>query len=128
MGGKGNAGSIVSTIQKIISEKKWRPYFFNFDFPYLFHDADAYRKLLEDNGFTPMRIELIPKVMSYKDEEGLAGWVRTTWLPYTERVPFSKRVEFIDLIVHNYMENHPPDTNGQVKVNMVRLEVEAIKS
>ena len=66
--------------------------------------------------------------MSYDNEEGLAGWIRTTWLPYTERVPRTFKEEFINLITEKYIENHPVDNNGKVHVNMVRLEVEAVKN
>ena len=128
MGGKGNAEGIISTMQTIMSKNKWGRYFSDFDFPYGFFDKDEYRRLLEENDLKPIRVELIPKVMSYDNEEGLAGWIRTTWLPYTERVPRTFKEEFINLITEKYIENHPVDNNGKVHVNMVRLEVEAVKN
>ncbi len=57
--------------------------------------------------------------------KGLAGWIRTTWLPYTERVPIAKRELFISEIVGRYLESHPIDESGMVHVDMMRLEVEA---
>jgi len=128
MGGKGNAEEIISTLEMIFSENKWCRYFSGFDFPYRFYDKDEYKKLLNEHGITPLRVELIPKLMSYDNKEGLAGWVRTTWLPYTERVPDSFREEFVNLIVEKYIENNPLDNKGRVHVNMVRLEVEAVKN
>lgn len=63
--------------------------------------------------------------MIQKGKEGLAAWIRTTWLPYTQRVPEELREEFIEELVDKYVENHPLDDEGYVHVPMMRLEVEA---
>jgi trans-aconitate 2-methyltransferase len=63
--------------------------------------------------------------MRQKGSAGLAGWVRTTWLPYTQRVPEDRRETFIATVVTRYVATHPPDADGLVHVPMVRLEVEA---
>lgn len=63
--------------------------------------------------------------MIQKGKEGLSAWVRTTWLPYTQRVPEGRRDEFIDEIVDKYIKNYPLDSEGFTHVQMVRLEVEA---
>ena len=55
------------------------------------------------------------------------GWIRTTWLPYTGRVPEELRDEFIDRIAARYLERVPLDGDGKAHVDMVRLEVEARK-
>jgi len=60
-------------------------------------------------------------------KEGLSGWIRTTWLPYTGRVPVSGRNRFISDLAESYLERYPPDSKGLVHVRMVRLEVEAHK-
>jgi len=54
-------------------------------------------------------------------------WIRTTWLPYTQRVPESSREEFIKIIIERYTGEHPPDGDGIIHVPMNRLEVEAEK-
>ena len=97
-----------------------------FEFPYGFHDPEDYGLWLKEANLNPIRVELIPKGMSYKDKDGLAGWIRTTWLPYTDRVPVHRRNEFITHLVEKYIEKHPLDSTGNVHVRMVRLEVEAI--
>ena len=65
--------------------------------------------------------------MKHAGAEGLAGWVRTTWLPYTERLPMEKRDLFVKEIVDRYLKNHPVDADGTVRLGMMRLEVEACK-
>jgi len=127
MGGKGNASNILSVLEDIQSNSEWQPYFENFEFPYGFLGIDEYKKLLTDSGFNVKRIELIPKDMKHDGKSGLEGWIRTTWLPYTEQVPEGIRDQFIEAISLKYIEREPVDSNGIVHVSMVRLEVEAEK-
>jgi trans-aconitate methyltransferase len=54
--------------------------------------------------------------------------LRTTWLPFTQRVPEELREEFIAAVTQRYLAKHPTDAEGNVHVRMVRLEIEATKS
>jgi len=128
MGGKGNARDILNTFEEILKEKKWCVYFDNFSFSYCFCSTEEYEQLLNEAGLIPKRLELISKDMTQKGKEGLAGWIRTTWLPYTERVPVNLRDEFIDEIINRYSKKFPIDDNGLFHVKMIRLEVEAINA
>jgi trans-aconitate 2-methyltransferase len=127
MGGKGNAEGIIEIIHRLIKMDRWKSYFQGFVFPYGFYSPDEYRNWLDQSGLTANRLELIPKDMKQKGREGLAGWIRTTWLPYTERVPEDMKEVLIEEVVNCYLEDHPPDETGCVHVKMVRLEVEAVK-
>jgi trans-aconitate 2-methyltransferase len=128
MGGKGNAESILSVLEEMMFENEWRRYFSDFAFSYGFYDPEEYTVWINEAGLQPVRVEFIPKVMSYDKRDGLAGWVRTTWLPYTERVPDQRREEFITRLIDKYIEKYPLDHEGKIHVKMVRLEVEAIKN
>jgi trans-aconitate methyltransferase len=128
MGGKGNAESILSILEEMMSESEWRQYFSDFTFSYGFYEPQEYTTWISEAGLHPVRIELIPKVMSYDKRDGLTGWVRTTWLPYLEQVPDEKREEFITRLIDKYIEKYLPDNEGKIHVNMMRLEVEAIKN
>ncbi|HJW65588.1 MAG TPA: hypothetical protein VJ507_02270 [Candidatus Bathyarchaeia archaeon] len=75
----------------------------------------------------PERVELVPKNMKLAGKDGLAGWIRTTWLPYTQRLPVELKDEFIAEIVNRHVKTRPLDDTGNVHVGMVRLEVEATK-
>ena len=127
MGGKGNAQDVIEVVNQVMSSKKWKPYFQHFQFPYAFYSPPEYEHLLKEAGFILQKIELIPKVMTHKGKEGLAGWIRTTWLPYTERIPERQLDYFIDDVVNLYMEKYDMDTTGIIGVKMMRLEVEAFK-
>jgi trans-aconitate methyltransferase len=80
-----------------------------------------------DAGLDPLRIELIEKDMQHNARDGFAGWIRSTWLPYLERIPANMKEEFIDTLLDEYLNIHPMDNEGIVHVTMMRLEVEAVK-
>lgn len=125
MGGTGNAAPILAVLKELIAADPWRKYFDGFVFPYGFHAPRPYRRWLTRSGLDPLRVELIHKKMIHKGAEGLAGWIRTTWLPYTQRIPAQQQTLFIDDLVSRYLCQYPPDGDGNTWVPMVRLEVEA---
>lgn len=125
MGGYGNAQAVVEVVSQVTASERWKKYFGNFVFPYNFCNIPEYEKWLADAGYHAKRIELISKDMVHENEEGLKGWLRTTWFPYTDQLPENMREEFLSLVVQNYTNAHPLDSKGNTHVNMVRLEVEA---
>jgi trans-aconitate 2-methyltransferase len=127
MAGKGNAKAVLDIFEEMLVLPQWRHYFGEFTFPYSFLDAKQYRELLQAVGLNPLRVDHFSKDMKFPDAEGLAGWVRTTWLPFTERVPAAKRDGFVKEIVNRYLKAHPADTDGTIHLGMMRLEVEARK-
>lgn len=126
MGGKGNAQGILSVIDMLRNKPEWNPFFTHFEFPYGFHGIEEYNEWLKAAGLIAERVELIPKDMA-QDVEGLKGWIRTTWLPFTSRVPEECRDKFIEEIVTEYIRRTPLDAAGKTHVAMVRLEVAANK-
>ena len=127
MGGRGNAREILDLAGSLIHSGRWRRYFSDFRSPYTFLSAEEYQVLLRDTGFHPIRVELIPKDMTQVGCDGLCGWIRTTWLPYTERIPEQQKNRFISDLAESYLEKYPPGSEGLIHVGMVRLEVEAQK-
>ena len=127
MAGKGNAKDILSIIKKLATVKPWKGFFSNMTFPYGFYDPEEYKVFLQQAGLVTERVELFPKDMKFNGAEGLAGWVRTTWLPFTDKLPVDLRAKFEQEIVNHYLERHPADDAGTVHVGMMRIEVEAYK-
>ena len=127
MGGQGNARTIIAVLDEIMQSPRYQRYFEGFEFPYGFHGIDYYKALLEEVGFIDRRVELIDKDMAHDGIEGLKGWIRTTWLPYTARLDEPDRDPFIDELARSYLETAPLDAQGKAHVAMVRLEVEARK-
>jgi len=127
MAGKGNAKDILSIINKLAAVKPWKGFFSTMTFPYGFYDTEEYKAFLQSADLVQLRVELFPKDMKFKGAEGLAGWVRTTWLPFTDKLPIELRPKFVELIVNRYLKEHPADAEGTVHVGMMRIEVEAYK-
>lgn len=125
-GGKGNAAGIIEVAHSITAEPEWEPFFQDFRFPYGFYDPDEYAMLLMDAGLLPLRVVLIDKDMTQTGRAGLLGWVRTTWLPYLDRVPDAMRERLAEEITDRYIAERPLDDEGLVHVGMKRLEVEAL--
>ncbi|HVN67733.1 MAG TPA: methyltransferase domain-containing protein [Candidatus Sulfotelmatobacter sp.] len=125
MGGKGNAAEMFASFEALRKAGKWDKYFANFSAPWNFCGPDEYKRWLAAAGFKNVRAELVPKDMAQKGKDGLAGWVRTTWLPYVQRLPDTLREEFVNELVGEYLACHPLDKEGNAHLKMVRLEVEA---
>ncbi|HEX9116917.1 MAG TPA: methyltransferase domain-containing protein, partial [Anaerolineae bacterium] len=87
MGGRGNAPDMFALLDEMLAGEPWRRYFVDFPFPFGFYGPEAYRGWLPLAGLSPIRLELLAKDMRHAGREGLAGWIRTTWLPYTQRLP-----------------------------------------
>jgi trans-aconitate 2-methyltransferase len=128
MGAKGGVSLYLSVLEQILVLPEWKAYFQDFEFPYGFMGIEEYEVMLLAAGFQIKRVELIAKDTLHANKEKFKGWIRTTWIPYTERVPEDKREQFIELIATKYLEKKPPVTGGRVHVPMVRLEVEAEKA
>jgi len=125
MGGRGNAAEIFDIMGQAILSPRWRGYFEGFEPPYRFHGPEEYEGWLSACGYCRIRAELIPKDMQHEGTEGLAGWLRTTWFPYTDRLPADLRDIFLDEVIRTFTASHPVDALGRTHVKMVRLEVEA---
>ncbi len=125
MGGRGNVAEILNAVQLVKNKQNWSKYFDNFIMPYYFYDIKDYEIWLAENHFKPLRLELITKNIKHPSEENFKGWLRTTWFPFTDRLPEALRETFLDEVSETYKIEHPADKSGAINVKMVRLEVEA---
>jgi trans-aconitate methyltransferase len=126
-GGKGNAHDVFVALRPEIRLKRWRQFFRRMPKPYFFYSPAAYEKWLPRSGFKAVTVRLVPKDAPYAGRDGFAAWLRTTWLPYVQRVPEPEREEFIAAVAERYVAKHPPGADGKVYVRMVRLEIEAVR-
>jgi trans-aconitate methyltransferase len=126
-GGRGNAQDVFVALRPEMRLKRWREFFRRLDKPYFFHSPDNYEKWLPRFGFKTLGVRLAPKDATYEGRDGFAAWLRTTWLPYVQRVPEKLREDFIAAVTDRYLTRHPPDASGRVHVRMVRLEIDAIR-
>jgi trans-aconitate methyltransferase len=126
-GGKGNAQDVFAALRPEMRLEHWRKFFRGMPKPYFFYSPADYEKWLPRASFKTLNIQLAPKDATYDGPDGFAAWVRTTWLPYTQRVPEELREAFIAAVTDRYVAKHPPDIAGKIHVRMVRLEIDAIK-
>ena len=126
-GGKGNAHDVFLALRPELRKLRWRGFFRKMPAPYFFYSPDDYKKWLPKFGFKTNALHLTPKNATYPGPDGLATWLRTTWLPYVQRVPEPLREEFIAAVARRYLAKHPPDADGNAQVRMVRLEIDAEK-
>jgi trans-aconitate methyltransferase len=126
-GGRGNAHDVFVALRPELRLKRWREFFRKMEKPYFFHSPDIYEEWLPRFGFNSAGVRLSPKDAIYDGRKGFAAWLRTTWLPYVQRVPEDLREEFIAAVSDRYLARHPPDAAGGVHVRMVRLEIDAVK-
>jgi trans-aconitate methyltransferase len=94
-GGKGNAASVLDATADVVARSQWSPYFKGFGYTWAFCSPEEYAALLCQVGLVPQRIELVPKDMVHEGTRGLEGWMRTTFLPYIERVSETLRDKFV---------------------------------
>lgn len=126
MGGRGNAAGILEVLTSGPIHERWGHHYADLPFPYGFYGPEEYGPWLKEAGLRPVRVELLPKQMVQAGAEGLAGWFRTTWTPWTHRIPSDKRDQFVAESVEAYLAVHPLDDQGRAHVAMLRLEVEAV--
>jgi trans-aconitate methyltransferase len=127
-GGKGNAQDVFVALRSEMRLKRWREFFRRLEKPYFFNSPADYEKWLPRFGFKSRGVKLSPKDAVYDGRDGFAAWLRTTWLPYTQRVPENMREEFIAAVTDRYLAKHPPDADGRIHVRMMRLEIDAVKA
>jgi trans-aconitate 2-methyltransferase len=126
-GGKGNAHDVFLALRPEMRLKRWREFFRQVPRPYFFYAPGDYEKWLPRFGFKINALTLTPKDAIYAGGAGIATWLRTTWIPYVQRVPENLREEFIAAVTQRYLATHPPDASDTVHVRMVRLEIDAVK-
>jgi trans-aconitate methyltransferase len=126
-GGKGNAHDVFVALRPEIRLKRWRQFFRRMPKPYFFYSPADYERWLPRSGFKALEIRLVPRDAPYAGREGFIAWLRTTWLPYVQRVPEQAHEEFIAAVAERYVAKHPPGADGKVHVRMIRLEIEAVR-
>jgi trans-aconitate methyltransferase len=126
-GGTGNAQDVFVALRPEMRLARRRKFFRRMPPPYFFYSPADYRKWLPKFDFKIQKLKLAPKDVAYEGANGFATWLRTTWIPYVQRVPENLREEFIAAVTQLYVAKHPPDADGKIHVKMVRLEIDAIK-
>lgn len=118
---------MTQAVERSLADPKWRAPKQSSEIPYGFHGCPEYRVWLKNAGLIADSVELLEKDMLHPSREAFTGWLRTAWLPYTERVPPELRDAFLAAATEEYLRDVPADAEGQVHVRMMRLQVLAHK-
>jgi trans-aconitate methyltransferase len=127
MGGRGTAAAPRETLAQLIDEPRWRAYIVGASSPHHFQSPEAYKPWLAESGLRAERVELVPKPMRLANLSALQGWLRTTWMTYTECLPESDRAEFIREWAERVARHCTTAPDGALIMAMVNLEIEGEK-
>jgi trans-aconitate 2-methyltransferase len=125
--GAGNCAQFVEAVDQVRGQPRWRSFFRDFAFPWQFSAVTDYANWLDRAGLETQRIERVHKDMRHSGPEALVGWMRSTWLPYLDRLPGAQRGVFVLEVIDRYLRQVPTDDAGCTHVDMVRLEVAAVR-
>ena len=127
MGGRGTAAVVFVSLEIMVKEPKWQTFIQNVPSPHYFLGPEEYVPWVSAAGLTVTRIALVPKPMRLADVAALQGWLRTTWMHYTERIPAESRTAFLIELADRVSEHCSTSQDGALLMPMVNLEVEASK-
>lgn len=72
-------------------------------------------------------MQLTPAQMIQEGKEGLKGFVRSTWVPLTNRISEDLLPDFVEKLAQTYIESYPLDSAGLVHIPFKKMEVDATK-
>jgi trans-aconitate methyltransferase len=127
MSGRGTAAVVLSVIHELAQHAPWRTWLDHMPVPWYFFGSEEYRIWLHAAGFILGRVELVPRIMRQQGVAGVESWLRTAWMPYTDRVPEDDRALFVTEVAHGVAERCGASDDGSILLPMVNLEIEARK-
>jgi trans-aconitate methyltransferase len=127
MSGRGTASIVFEAIAELAELPAWRDSLKSSSCPWYFFGPEEYEAWLTAIGFLSLRIELVLRPMRQTDLSSLEGWLRTAWMPYTNRVPDENRVRFVRDLARRIADRCVTAEDGALLLPMVNLEVEAEK-
>jgi trans-aconitate 2-methyltransferase len=128
MGGRGTAAAVHRVLDDFRSGGTWAPHLADVVPPHHFFGPEEYGRWLPAAGLRVRRVELTGKEMRHAGIDALQGWLRTTWMPYLERIPSEAQAEFIAQLAEGVRNGCETNEDGAIVLPMVNLEVEAEKA
>ena len=128
MGGRGTAATAFRALEKFSREGQWAEFLTGVQSPHHFFGPEDYLQWLPKAGLQATRVALVPKSMRHENNGALEGWLRTTWMPYTERIPADRREQFLHEFAGQVRNGCETTDDGAILMPMVNLEVEATKT
>jgi trans-aconitate methyltransferase len=127
MSGRGTAAVVLSVIDGLAQTEPWCQWLRAVLVPWYFFGPEEYGAWLPAAGLIPRRVQLVPRKMRQAGRAGLESWLRTAWMPYTDRVPPDDRALFVSEVAGRVEAQCGTAEDGAILLPMVNLEVEAEK-
>jgi hypothetical protein len=128
MGGRGTAAVVYRVLAEMTEEKdRWGGFLESAVSPHFFRGPEEYEGWLRDAGLVPRRVELVRMPMHHGNAAALLGWLRTTWVAFTQVLPEDRRADFLDELLDRVRPGCHRGEGDQILMPMVNLEVEADK-
>jgi trans-aconitate methyltransferase len=127
MGGRGTAPLVFEALERFQRDRRWSGYLAGTSAPYHFRGPEEFSSALANAGLRPSRVELVAKPLQHADRAALTGWLRTTWMWTTERMPDDVRVDFLEALTDEVAPGCARQSDGALLLPMVNLEAQAVK-
>lgn len=127
MGGRGTAAVVYRVLDEMKGEARWGGFLARAVSAHFFRGPEEYEGWLRDAGLAPRRVELVRKPMRHANPAALEGWLRTTWVAFTDCIPEERRAEFLGELLDRVLPGCESGEGGEILMPMVNLEVEALK-
>jgi len=127
MGGRGTAALVYETLARLSDNGPWSAFLAGAVSPHHFRGPEDFEAPLERAGFVVTRIELVRKPIRHVNPIALTGWLRTTWMTYTDRCPADRRDAFLSELTDRIAPQLTIAEDGALLMPMVNLEIEATK-
>lgn len=118
--------ALKNSLDEMMANKKWQPYFVNFKLGQVFYTKDEYEIMLKKTGFSEITCELIPAYDRFENSMAFSNFVRQ-WLPHLVPVPKDKHDSFMNELMNRYAQHEITKADGSVWFNKYSLEVLAKK-
>jgi trans-aconitate methyltransferase len=127
MGGRGTAAVVYRVLDEMKGEARWGGFLAKAASPHFFRGPEEYEAWLRNAGLVARRVELVRKPMRHAGRDALEGWLRTTWVAFTQVIPAERRSEFLRELLDRVLPGCESGEGGEILMPMVNLEVEADK-
>lgn len=114
-------------LDRTMQHPRWAHAFEYFHPGWFFQTPEAYRQLLQANGFAAERLEITTLDETYPSVDAFSESI-SCWLPQLTILNEAEKQEFMADLMHNYLEFRPLDKRGVLHFIVDRLEVQARKN
>jgi SAM-dependent methyltransferase len=94
--------SIEDFLEDARQSQRWAGHFPGFQKPFVHFTPEEYRSLAERNGFDVVRVERESREWDYQKETDFAGFVRATFVVWSQLIPESEKQAFVADVLARY--------------------------